>query len=241
MPDVSLCIPTGTSNETGESPLRVDRIRSLYRSTLPEQRIHLTIRYMTCSRTLGTFTTANSPPTLPQTTHTLLLFNEHTHLPTKAPRSYSPLQTDTFISTLITKGTDNVHHMKALTLAYLTHYQNHMHIYTDGSKTDQRVTGSGVYAPDNKMHIVTALHSTHSVYSAEMHTLLAALHYIQGQHHHTNKNFIILTDSLSSLHTFQHFSTRPHCNLYRNILDIHEAIKRQHKTSSSSGSRAMWA
>lgn len=83
-----------------------------------------------------------------------------------------------------------------------TKFLNSMHIYTDGSKTDQ---GVGAAAVTESIIKIATLPKEASIYSAELHAIhLALLIIIESQ----NTNFTIFSDSLSSLMKIGHFKTK---------------------------------
>jgi len=108
---------------------------------------------------------------------------------------------------------------------------NHTSHYTDFSRrstqTAQKPTKTkpaSAYRLQNPTRTSSKLYTytTHIVYSAEMQAIHSALKYIQSLHHNAPQKYIILTDSLSSIHTLKSLASKPQNEIYHSILDIHE-------------------
>jgi ribonuclease HI len=179
--------------------------------------------------TRGIYTTVASPPPpiitqLQPYIPAITLYNHFPSLPPKPPWSYRPLTVDIDLTHFISKSDDNPFFIQSTALHYLQKYHSYTHIYTDGSKTDTSNTGFGVYAPHNNTRIIEALHPTHTVYSAELHAIHRALTLIQSLNTFTHKDYLILSDSLSSLQSLTSLPLHPLNNISQTILDIHEQL-----------------
>lgn len=90
-------------------------------------------------------------------------------------------------------------------------YKNYRTVYTDGSKTSDRV-GSAIYTHSfSKSYL---LHSTTSVFTAELFAISKAINFTLNQTHH---KWIIATDSLSSIESLK--SQKPSHPLIIDILN----------------------
>ena len=98
------------------------------------------------------------------------------------------------------------------------YYSNYYQVFTDGSKvtSPNESTSSAIYIPHKKIIKCWKLHPNHSVISAELFAINSALIWI-GENNSDNDNYIILTDSYSSLQILNNNSTK--------YIDIVETIK----------------
>ncbi|GBM32482.1 hypothetical protein AVEN_156582-1 [Araneus ventricosus] len=82
------------------------------------------------------------------------------------------------------------------------HYSSFVPIFTDGSKSDGHV-GCGVVFPSDTLSY--RLHNCFSVFTAELVEIFHALQEISPSNH---RDFIIYTDSMSSLRAISHYDNR---------------------------------
>ena len=82
-------------------------------------------------------------------------------------------------------------------------YKDHKQIFTDGSKQNEK-TGSGVWSESFKLQTKLPKYST--VFTAELYAIYAAISFVKN----TPGKHIILTDSLSAVHTLQSFNKTSH-------------------------------
>jgi len=80
------------------------------------------------------------------------------------------------------------------------HFENYYRIFTDGSKEGNRVAAAVVH-PDNTKCV--RLPDTASIFRAELYALLLAIDVVR---HSKEKNFVIFSDSLSSLQAIGGFN-----------------------------------
>ena len=228
-------------NECGDPPLHLQRLRTLAR--------HITRLQMVKDNPGKTvvedswenyYSTYNSPTIYKQLENLLPAITKYNDKPIISnipPWKYSPISTDTYLSTKIDKQTTNSLAAKAITLKHYEIYDQYFPIYTDGSKQTDNSTGLGIYMPLTNTRIIEALHPTYSIFEAEMSAIKTALTYIKNQHisHYNNnisntdeKNIVIYTDSLSAITAIENFSTRQLTKQIVEILDEHEIIKALH-------------
>ena len=84
---------------------------------------------------------------------------------------------DTSLHTQFYKKQDNPHVMKFLSLEGMERWSSYLHIYTDGSKRDER-TACGFYVPSLKYTSEMRLPDGMSVFMAEMIAILESLQFI---------------------------------------------------------------
>ena len=95
------------------------------------------------------------------------------------------------------KAQTNPHQYKALFKEVVESYISHTHIYTDGSKKDEKVGSAATWAFGT---LPTRLPDNSSIFSAEAVALIDALKIIQNSR---RKKFIIFTDSLSCMQAIE--------------------------------------
>ncbi|XP_076047437.1 uncharacterized protein LOC143028972 [Oratosquilla oratoria] len=98
-----------------------------------------------------------------------------------------------FINQDLQKKTSSTEELKQKTLETIHKYNDHMALYTDGSKCGHK-TGTGLYC--NKTRMMFRLPNHTSIYIAELYGIYKALEYAQSD---THSKFVIFTDSLSAL------------------------------------------
>ena len=74
-------------------------------------------------------------------------------------------------------------------------YPTYHSVFTDGSKTDDKVTSAAVFTHTHKL-LTRRLPANASVYSAELYAILLALQHIPKTRYHSH---IVFSDSMSSL------------------------------------------
>ena len=92
------------------------------------------------------------------------------------------------------------------------HYNNHLHIFTDGSKLIDGKVGGAFYIPDFKMKRQFRLNDDISVYSAELFSIYMALSFINDINR-TLTQVVIMTDSKSVLQSLENDFSKNRCDL----------------------------
>ena len=80
-------------------------------------------------------------------------------------------------------------------------YEHHLHIYTDGSKIENK-TGCAFYIPDLKIEKQLRISDETSIFKAELIAILEALSYIENN---PPSLLVIFSDSLCSLKAIKNF------------------------------------
>jgi len=101
-------------------------------------------------------------------------------------------------------------------------YSNYYRIYTDGSKSDDRVGAAVVHR--NKIRCVR-LPNTASIFRVELYALLLAIEVVR---HSKEKNFVIFSDSVSSLQAVSGFKIE--LDLVRGIIKDYSTLSKSGKT-----------
>lgn len=105
------------------------------------------------------------------------------------------------------------------------HYKETKRIYTDGSKNSNGV-GSAIATEDGNT-VKIRLHDCCNVYTSELQAIRLALHVILNipQQYSSNREFLIISDSLSSLEALENLKTDHPCllEIYKKLQKIHKA------------------
>ena len=226
-------------NECGEPPLHLQRLRILARHVTRIQMVKdnpaNTVIQDTWQNYYGNFKISSVHNQLQDLLPTIATYNDKPIITNTPPWKYPPITTDTFLSTKIDKQKTNNLAAKTITLSYYEQYDKFFSIYTDASKQIDGTTGLGIYIPLTNTRIKQPLHSTYSIFEAEMAAIKVALAYINTQYelHYTNttnsdqKNIIIYSDSLSAILAINNFSNRYLSKQIVDILDEYTKIKAQ--------------
>ena len=125
----------------------------------------------------------------------------------------------------ITKNSNQPHILKNLVLEFLhKNYQNHLQIYTDGSKLDNDESGAAFYIP--KLNISKIFHTgeNFSIFSAELIGILQALKYID-EHNIDNKNVLLCVDSKAAISSINNSNNKYRVQMIQEIQYlIHQII-----------------
>lgn len=131
---------------------------------------------------------------------------------------------DTLLTELIKKDETNPHISKTLSLEIINNYTGDIHIYTDGSKTENAVA-CAAYIINYTKTIQKRLHSNSSIFIAELTAINSSLSWLLEQQLNNLKyenSAIIFTDSLSSLQALKHPQNQPVTQIFFDILkNIH--------------------
>ena len=119
------------------------------------------------------------------------------------------------------KSETNPHQYKALFKEVVDVYRNHTHIYTDGSKKDEKVGSAATWAFGT---LKTRLPDTCSIFSAETVALIDALKIIDKS---SRRKFIIFVDSLSCLQAVENEDLSN--ALIQRFLTDHEKLRKKGK------------
>ena len=92
-------------------------------------------------------------------------------------------------------GDEEVHQI--FSLLNFAEFKDYVKIYTDGSKQSNGSVGAAIYVDDISATFSWRLDSNHSILSAELFAILQGITF--ANQHFKNQNFVIFTDSLSSL------------------------------------------
>jgi ribonuclease HI len=123
---------------------------------------------------------------------------------------------NTSLSTIINKQDTNII-IKQYTLQTLEEYNNHIHIYTDGSKSSDHSTGAAYFIPSLQIGTKISLSSHCTVFTAELLAIKKALDYINNNKHSFTSPVAIMSDSLSSLIAIKNFYSNTNPNIVLNI------------------------
>ena len=225
-------------NECGDPPLYIQRLKTLARHITRLQIVKDNPAQNVAEDSWENYYLTSDSPTIFKQLENFLpdiaKFNDKSILPNTPPWQYTPIFTDTHLSTKIDKQTTNSLAAKAITLKYYEIYDQYFPIYTDGSKQTNCATGLGIYIPSTNTQIVEALHPTYSIFEAEMAAIKTALTYIKKQFisnynsnisNSTENNIVIYSDSLSAITAIENFSTRQLTRQIVEILDEHAILK----------------
>jgi hypothetical protein len=79
-------------------------------------------------------------------------------------------------------------------------YKDHVHIFTDGSKSEEKVAAAAVTSKHFKHVFSKRLPDNSSIYSVELSAILLALKLVYQSR---SGKFLIVSDSLSSIHSLE--------------------------------------
>ena len=114
--------------------------------------------------------------------------------------------------------------IKTLALDVINEHSDSIHIYTDGSKTSDGRVGSAYHVPLYNENDVYRLTDNQSIYTAELLAIKQAIHWILGNEKAATANFVIFSDSLSSLQSIEHMRSTSRPNLVTDILELSTTI-----------------
>ena len=127
-----------------------------------------------------------------------------------------------------TSKEDSKERVKAITLATINdRYNNHLHIFTDGSKQDNSTTAA-IWVPQANHQDKWKLDPGDilSIMSAEMYAIIKAAEWLAlNAVIIENKQVVILTDSMSALETMKHWPNTNHQTLVNQMIGITNIIE----------------
>ena len=112
---------------------------------------------------------------------------------------YDPAYYDTSLHTTLSKQFDNPPYMLAVSLESMQKYNQSLHIYTDGSKCDNK-TACAFYVPCLKFSKQIRLPDNTSIFVAEMIAILESLQFLLEK---PPISCVIFSDSLSSIQSLE--------------------------------------
>jgi len=131
------------------------------------------------------------------------------------------IKVDTSLTKHINKKSISPEIQKAITLEHINRYKEQLHIYTDGSKFEER-TSAAVIISDTDHRQIIRLADSSSVYAAELTAIKTALEYINENN--IGKKVAIFTDSLCAAESvkLQKCTARP--TLLNELLQVTNKI-----------------
>jgi len=146
-------------------------------------------------------------------------------LPEVPPWVTKRCMVDIQLSSLINKKqSDTI--LKANALHKIDTYGDHLHIYTDGSKTDTGIVGSSFCVPHLDIQESARLNDNVTVYAAELTAIQLAAEWVIRNEPVKNVNKIaIFSDSLASLLSVNAGRSRSRPNLLVHLIDTLHKIK----------------
>lgn len=212
-------------NETGELPFHLEQKKLLLRHIT---RLKNAPNNPTNSVTLDSwhnyYSKPYSPSTYQQIENFLPIINQYNPpqaLPSSPPWRFTPIKTDTFLCTVIDKSTTLPEKAKVETLEYLELYKNSTPIYTDGSKQSNQDTGAGIYFPQQNISLAIPIHSSNSIFNAELYAIAYALTTILNFNTPVSKTYAIYSDSLSAIKFLQNTNPQSYSDLQLQIYETY--------------------
>jgi len=101
-----------------------------------------------------------------------------------------------------------------------TEYPNCIELYTDGSKHDDGSATAALYVPNLDIAVGWRMNPRHTILGAELFGIFKALEFANTHIELRDKNILILTDSLSSLHLINNTTNPP----YRHIVSTIQTL-----------------
>jgi len=111
---------------------------------------------------------------------------------------------------------------KSASLEKIASYNNHLQIYTDGSKTENGIVAAAFRVPEVDESHSVRLNDHVTIYAAEMTALTMALQWLQSTNQH--RRAAVFSDSLSSLMSLKSGESRSRPNLQSTLMEICDAI-----------------
>ena len=148
-------------------------------------------------------------------------FNNTTIIHSTPPWLWNPPQIQDSLSECVTKS-DNPSLLQQLSLKMINEdFENYTQVYTDGSLDSSKgIAGAGVHFQNMNRNIILPLPPS-SILKAELVALERALEEIKSQDHLTGSEYVIFTDSKSSLQSLQSYKPseyHQHCEAIRNLI-----------------------
>ena len=111
------------------------------------------------------------------------------------PWHMSKVNVNISLSNKITKK-DNPNVQKSIAIEFMSQYENSIHIFTDGSRTEDKKVSSAFYVPSQNLLQSYRLTDKNSIYTAELVAILKSVQWIENAQ---PGKYVIFSDSLSSL------------------------------------------
>ena len=124
---------------------------------------------------------------------------------TTPPWRTRPVEIDTTLTRRICKKTDTAAVMQAEALALIHQYAGALHIYTDGSRTEDGRVAAAFYVEDLEYGHTKRLQDNSSVYAAELAGIGMAIDWIERAS--VSTKIVIFSDSLSAMQSLRSSGT----------------------------------
>jgi len=127
------------------------------------------------------------------------------------PWNNRQIEIDTSLEKQVSKKLDNPEYLKLAALELISKYNNHIHVYTDGSKAGD-IVSAAFTIPSLNIERKYRLTNKSSVYAAELTAILEVVIWIIDTEDYKDSNFVIFSDSLSVLTSIKDnkSNSRPH-------------------------------
>jgi len=213
--------------ESGETPLQLRRLelQIKYGATVNATKDHPAGKIMITDWKVdrGRF----KPGTEPLVAKVGKFFTEHKQQ-YEAPRLHSQPpwmlhqpKVDIKLADIIKKS-DADYIIKSATLEKIEQYHGRLHIYTDGSKTENGLVAAAFCIPSMKVNQAARLHNNLSIYAAEIMAINMALQWILTLTRIPIA--VIFSDSLASLKTLKCLNTSTRHNLMHSSIQLLQAV-----------------
>ena len=108
-----------------------------------------------------------------------------------------------------------------MALDLIDNHSNKIQIYTDASKTTAGNTSAAFYVPSSNIEKSMRLNDKLTIFACELTALKLALDWIKNELDSNNdKNFVIFSDSLSSLQSIASGKTKSRPDLLNSVLEL---------------------
>ena len=121
--------------------------------------------------------------------------------------------------------------LKAAELEHLEKYQDYLHIYTDGSKTENGRVAAAFCIPQLNIQCSWRLTDNVSIYAAEIMAITLAVEWVLAEESHNNdeNKIVIFSDSLSGLLSIKSGSSKSRPNLLVKLMETIGKLTRTHQ------------
>lgn len=220
-------------NECGEPPLHLQRLQILVRHAVRIKMVidnpAKSILQVSWHDKYQTSKTSTISQQLEEFMPIINTYNDAPIITDTPPWMFTPIVTNTGLVEHIDKKATDPLQSKAISLKYYEPYNDFIPAYTDGSKLDNNQTGIGIYFPNSNYSALKPLHSTYTIFQAEMEAIYRALEYIkhirsQEPHSHS-QDYVIYSDSLSAIKAIENYQIRPLTKQIVNLLESHQSLK----------------
>jgi len=141
------------------------------------------------------------------------------------PWQLGSVKVDTGLTKFCKKKEEPPEIVKSKSLEYIEKYKDHLHIFTDGSKTSEGRVAAAYYVPSVNLKSGVRINDSSSVYTAELTAIKLTLTYITQHHNTANTKVVILSDSLSSLTSIDVGRSASKPNLLNKVLGLIDRIQ----------------